>query len=298
MKKTLIKSIILFSCLIFIFILANNALAFTDTYKDFLKEAGRIGTYDVNGQGAADFIDIKIGYIITVIISFIGVVFLALVFYAGFQWMTAGGNEEKVAKSRKMVINGTIGVGITLLAFILSNALFTYFNYKFLNQATAPETQPPPGFEEVGCSNDAQCRDRLGPVTRQPMFCLQLENANQCAECGQGHSCPNPNIFNCNESIGFCIARQGVACSSYSYEQIDQCIYQQNCIWNAEHGNRGWERGRCDTYNEDTHHCGQCPENTPYCHNFGNNNWQCVECEENSDCWGPNWCTIDNACAF
>ena len=46
--------------------------------------------------------------------------------------MTAGGNEEKVTKARTRVINGIIGLAITVLAFILTNALFNYFSQRFL----------------------------------------------------------------------------------------------------------------------------------------------------------------------
>jgi len=48
--------------------------------------------------------------------SFVGLVFVIVILYAGFQWMTAGGNEEKVSKSKKLLINGVIGVAIVLLS--------------------------------------------------------------------------------------------------------------------------------------------------------------------------------------
>lgn len=48
--------------------------------------------------------------------SFVGLVFVIIILYAGFQWMTAGGNEEKVSKAKKLLTNGVIGVGIVLLS--------------------------------------------------------------------------------------------------------------------------------------------------------------------------------------
>ncbi|MBU1037109.1 pilin [Patescibacteria group bacterium] len=62
-----------------------------------------------------------VGYIINLILGFLGVIFLVLVIYGGFQWMTAGGNEEKVKKGRDMIVQAAIGLAIILFAFVLTN---------------------------------------------------------------------------------------------------------------------------------------------------------------------------------
>ena len=136
MKKNIKFSLLIIILLIFAFILTSNALAFTENFKNFLSEAGQTGTYQVGQQGQVGFIDTFLGKLITTIISFVGVFFLGLTIYSGFQWMTAGGNEEKVTKARTRVLNGVIGVAIALLAFVITNTLFNYFNQRFL---TAPQ---------------------------------------------------------------------------------------------------------------------------------------------------------------
>src|SRR3989338_8940626 len=120
LKKILFATVTLF----FIFVITNAVLAFTDDYKSFLEQAGQTGTYKVSQQGQPGFIDTFLGQLITIVVSFVGVFFLGLTIYSGFQWMTAGGNEEKVTKARTRVINGIIGLAITELAFILTNTLF------------------------------------------------------------------------------------------------------------------------------------------------------------------------------
>ena len=127
-KKTLIILISLF----FLLALTGQIFAYTDTYRDFLETAGKIGTYQTEVQGQNAFLDTFLGQLITTVLSFVGVFFLGLTIYSGFQWMTAGGNEEKVATARTRVINGIIGLAIALLAFIITNTLFTYFNDRFL----------------------------------------------------------------------------------------------------------------------------------------------------------------------
>ena len=118
--------------LFFFLTLAGNVLAFTDNYNKFLNEAGTAGTYQTEIQGQNTFLDTFLGNLIATILGFVGVFFLGLTIYSGFQWMTAGGNEEKVTKARTRVINGIIGLAITVLAFILTNALFNYFSQRFL----------------------------------------------------------------------------------------------------------------------------------------------------------------------
>lgn len=62
--------------------------------------------------------------IIKLILSFLGVFFLILIIWGGYDWMTAGGNEETVAKAKKKIINATIGLIIVLAAYILASFIF------------------------------------------------------------------------------------------------------------------------------------------------------------------------------
>jgi hypothetical protein len=45
---------------------------------------------------------------------------------AGYQWMTAGGNEEQVAKAKKNISNAVIGLIIILAAYAITWFIFTY----------------------------------------------------------------------------------------------------------------------------------------------------------------------------
>lgn len=66
-----------------------------------------------------------IGSIVSVALSLIGFVFLALALYAGFKWMTARGNEKDVTAAKDTLINATIGIVLIVAAYAITNFLFT-----------------------------------------------------------------------------------------------------------------------------------------------------------------------------
>jgi hypothetical protein len=63
------------------------------------------------------------------VLSFVGAIFFILIVVSGIQWMTAGGNEEKVTKARTRLVNASIGLAITVAAYFItwfiSNTLLT-----------------------------------------------------------------------------------------------------------------------------------------------------------------------------
>ncbi|MBI5622060.1 hypothetical protein HY933_04335 [Candidatus Falkowbacteria bacterium] len=54
--------------------------------------------------------------------SVLGIIFLIIIVYAGFRWMTAGGNEEQISEAKKWLTNSIIGLIIIILAYSI-----TYF---------------------------------------------------------------------------------------------------------------------------------------------------------------------------
>lgn len=88
---------------------------------------------DMTGTVAktANYGQTSIGHLVAVMIqtvlSFLAIIFLALVIFSGFRWMTAGGNEEQVKKATKTITMAVIGLVIVLAAFAI-----TYFVFKYL----------------------------------------------------------------------------------------------------------------------------------------------------------------------
>ena len=63
----------------------------------------------------------KIAAIINIALGFVGIIAVILIIYAGFKWITAGGNEEQVKSSRDIIRNAVIGIGIVMLAYVITN---------------------------------------------------------------------------------------------------------------------------------------------------------------------------------
>ena len=55
--------------------------------------------------------------VINITLAFLGVIAVVLIVIAGFLWMTAAGNEEKIATAKKLMAGGVIGLIIVLAAF-------------------------------------------------------------------------------------------------------------------------------------------------------------------------------------
>ncbi len=77
-------------------------------------------------QSQADLPTI-IGRIINIFLGFLGIIFLILMLYAGYQWMTAGGDAEKVQKAQGTIRNAIIGLILIVSAFAITNFIIGFF---------------------------------------------------------------------------------------------------------------------------------------------------------------------------
>lgn len=75
---------------------------------------------DQTGLGDAD-LQVTIGALIKTVIRFLGIIAVVVVLYGGFKWMTASGNDEKVAEAKRILIAGLIGLAIVLTALAITN---------------------------------------------------------------------------------------------------------------------------------------------------------------------------------
>jgi len=58
-------------------------------------------------------------------LGFVGVIVFLNILFAGYQWITAGGNEEIVTKAKTRIKNSIIGLIIVLAAYAITRNLFT-----------------------------------------------------------------------------------------------------------------------------------------------------------------------------
>ena len=58
-----------------------------------------------------------IGQVVQAFLSLLGIIFLVLMLYGGYTWMTSAGDEAKVSKSKETIKNAIIGIVITAGAY-------------------------------------------------------------------------------------------------------------------------------------------------------------------------------------
>ncbi|KKR91928.1 MAG: hypothetical protein UU95_C0024G0023 [Parcubacteria group bacterium GW2011_GWC2_42_12] len=63
--------------------------------------------------------EIIVSTVLTMALGLMGAIFLVLAIYAGYNWMMAGGNEERVEKSKQTLTNAIIGLIIVLAAYAM-----------------------------------------------------------------------------------------------------------------------------------------------------------------------------------
>ena len=74
---------------------------------------------------------IIIGKVVGAALAFVGVIFFLLILWAGFGWMLAKGNEQKITEAKETIITAVLGLIVilgayaitALIAMIFSNAL-------------------------------------------------------------------------------------------------------------------------------------------------------------------------------
>lgn len=76
-----------------------------------------------SGSTAPKDIRVTIASIIRSLLGFIGIIFVILMVYAGFLWMTAGGNESKIEESKKYLSRSLIGLIIILSSYSITGLI-------------------------------------------------------------------------------------------------------------------------------------------------------------------------------
>lgn len=95
------------------------------TADDLIEQMGNAGGR-AWGQEAqeTDMADI-IQVVISAFLGLLGIIFLVLIIFAGYNWMTAGGDEEKVAKAKETLSRAIIGLIIIIAAYAITYFVFT-----------------------------------------------------------------------------------------------------------------------------------------------------------------------------
>lgn len=88
-------------------------------FSNFVLASSSVGTEFIEGEIALSGADPRAlaTRIINISLSILGIVAVSIVIYGGFIWMTAEGNEEKIAKAKGILKAGVIGLAIILASW-------------------------------------------------------------------------------------------------------------------------------------------------------------------------------------
>ncbi|PIR76537.1 MAG: hypothetical protein COU32_01585 [Candidatus Magasanikbacteria bacterium CG10_big_fil_rev_8_21_14_0_10_42_10] len=114
----MIKRLIVFSVSLAFFLgVVSNAYAI-DLGGNYIKNAATKAGYAENTTDTT-FAE-TLGVVVQTALSFVGIIFLSLMVYAGFLWMTARGETDQVDKAKKIIIQSMIGLIITVGAYSIT----------------------------------------------------------------------------------------------------------------------------------------------------------------------------------
>ena len=103
--------------LMFVFLVTpafTPALANIDFGQNWMNNAGNQA-----GFGEATLAQV-VGKVVQAVLSVLGLVALVIFIIAGFQWMTSGGNKEKIQSAQKLMGAAVIGLVIIIIAYAAS----------------------------------------------------------------------------------------------------------------------------------------------------------------------------------
>lgn len=135
MKKTIFKQILMLLALTAIMIIPYFVFAETSAAAVIDKTASSnpmtmlktIGGKSFNKQTNENtFVEIA-GLVVNIALSILGVIFIVLMIIAGYTWMMASGNEQKVTESKSTIKRAIIGLIIVLASWAIWNLIFTTF---------------------------------------------------------------------------------------------------------------------------------------------------------------------------
>jgi len=79
------------------------------------QSVGDIAGYDINADAL-----LLVQTVINIFLSVIGVLLLVFILYAGYHWLTAKGDEEKVKKAQDTIERAITGIIIIIAAYAIS----------------------------------------------------------------------------------------------------------------------------------------------------------------------------------
>jgi len=168
------------------FLFGGNVHAFADIGTSRIHTGAEAAGY----QAGADETTLAsiIGTFIQAILSVVGAVFLVLIFYAGFQWMTAHGEDSIVEKSKDMIRSAIIGLVIVVGSYSITSFVVP----KIIERTTGEQIG---GSSETSDENAIWCCIKKNTDRNEVVDKHVVNNPGMCIEGGgSSGDCPGWGI--------------------------------------------------------------------------------------------------------
>lgn len=89
----------------------------------YAQDLGTTNLTDIANQanlGSATPLPIIIGNLVRIFIGMLGIIFVLMIIYAGYLYLTAQGEEEKVKHAKETIQRGVIGLLIVMTAYTIA----------------------------------------------------------------------------------------------------------------------------------------------------------------------------------
>lgn len=124
--KNKIKNLLVLLCLITVLVLPY--FVFAQDPLDKLQKVGVDGGYSEINQTDNNLVT-NAGKIVSIFFSILGIIFVVLMLYAGYNYMVAAGDQAKVDKALSTIRRAIIGLIITVGSYAISNFVLNKLLY-------------------------------------------------------------------------------------------------------------------------------------------------------------------------
>lgn len=107
---------------------------------------------DPTGAGG---ISLFLSNLVALIYSLAAIVLIFMFIAGAFEWLTSGGDKEKLESARRKLINAVIGIMLFAVAFAIIQVLGQFTGFKFFEQT--------PSTQSLNCDSS----QRWNPVTKK-----------------------------------------------------------------------------------------------------------------------------------
>lgn len=116
---------------------------------------------DMTTEKTSNEVSVLIGKILRIfVLAFLGATFLEMTIYGGYLWLTSGGNEEQIAKAKKIITSAAVGMFLILSAYAIT--YFVMYNLAHHTGNNVPVETP-------SAAAPAQ-ESNAAPAQEEPLF--------------------------------------------------------------------------------------------------------------------------------